>query len=130
MKLEEKLIQLRKRQGYTQLQLAEELNISRQAVSRWETGAAQPTIDNLKSLSRLYGISLDELLDDGWESRASQTPPGVSPAEERQPLTGREMILYGIILLLSVAIVLLLVMLMQDNGSGGLPPADWKGVVG
>ena len=130
MKLEEKLIQLRKRQGYTQLQLAEELNISRQAVSRWETGAAQPTIDNLKSLSRLYGISLDELLDDGWESRAPQTPPGVSPAEERQPLTGREMILYGIILLLSVAIVLLLVMLMQDNGYGGLPPADWKGVVG
>lgn len=130
MKLEEKLIQLRKRQGYTQLQLAEELNISRQAVSRWETGAAQPTIDNLKSLSRLYGISLDELLDDGWESRASQTPPGVSPAGERLPLTGREMILYGIILLLSVAIVLLLVMLMRDNGSGGLPPTDWKGVVG
>lgn len=130
MKLEEKLIQLRKRQGYTQLQLAEELNISRQAVSRWETGAAQPTIDNLKSLSRLYGISLDELLDDGWESRAPQTPPGVSPAGNRQPLTGREMILYGIILLLSVAIVLLLVMLMQDHGYGGLPPTDWKGVVG
>lgn len=130
MKLEEKLIQLRKRQGYTQLQLAEELNISRQAVSRWETGAAQPTIDNLKSLSRLYGISLDELLDDGWESRATQTPPGVSPAGERQPLTGREMILYGIILLLSVAIVLLLVMLMQDHGYGGLPLTDWKGVVG
>ena len=130
MKLEEKLIQLRKRQGYTQLQLAEELNISRQAVSRWETGAAQPTIDNLKSLSRLYGISLDELLDDGWESRDTQTPSGVSPAGNRQPLTGREMILYGIILLLSVAIVLLLVMLMQDNGSGDLPPADWKGVVG
>lgn len=41
MKLEEKLIQLRKRQGYTQLQLAEELDISRQAVSRWETGVSQ-----------------------------------------------------------------------------------------
>lgn len=62
-----KLSSLRKRQGLTQLELAEKLNVSRQAISRWEVGTAVPTTDNLKVLSNLYGVTVDYLLNDNTE---------------------------------------------------------------
>ncbi len=64
MNLAEKLISLRKQKGLTQLELAERLNVSRQAISRWEVGTAVPGTDNLKFLSELYGVSVDYLLND------------------------------------------------------------------
>lgn len=64
MNLAEKLIYLRKKQGLTQLELAEKLDVSRQAVSRWEVGAAVPSTDKLKSLGELYGVTIDYLLND------------------------------------------------------------------
>lgn len=64
MKLAEKLIYLRKEKGLSQLKLAEMMYVSRQAISRWETGAAVPTAENLKCLSNLYDVSLDYLFDD------------------------------------------------------------------
>lgn len=64
MDLQTKLISLRKQKGLTQLDLAERLDVSRQAISRWEVGAAVPSTDNLKTLSELYGLSLDYLLND------------------------------------------------------------------
>lgn len=65
MSLAEKLVTLRKRKGLTQMDLAEQLNVSRQAISRWEVGAAVPGTDNLKVLGDLYGVTVDYLLDDG-----------------------------------------------------------------
>lgn len=57
-----KLLQLRKEKGLSQEQLAQELGISRQAVSKWERAEASPDTDNLIQLAKLYQISLDELL--------------------------------------------------------------------
>ncbi len=57
-----RLVELRKKYGYSQEQLAELLGLSRQAVSKWERAEASPDTDNLIMLSRLYGVSLDELL--------------------------------------------------------------------
>lgn len=62
MKLEENLVRLRKEHGLSQRDLAEKLNVSRQAVSRWEQGTAMPSADNLIYLSKLYGITLDALI--------------------------------------------------------------------
>lgn len=62
MNLDERLYQLRKKNGLTQADVAERLGISRQAVSRWEIGAAVPTVEKLKELSELYGVSLDCLM--------------------------------------------------------------------
>ena len=67
MTLPEKLLHYRKEAGLSQLELAERLDVSRQAVSRWESGAAVPSTENLKFLSGLYGVSVDFLLDDGAE---------------------------------------------------------------
>ena len=70
MKLEEKLTALRKEKGLSQLELAEALGVSRQAVSRWEVGASAPGTENLLALSRLYGVPLDELV--GGPARAAE----------------------------------------------------------
>ncbi len=67
MRLAEKLVSLRKQKGLTQMELAERLDVSRQAVSRWEVGSSVPSTDNLRTLSEIYGVSLDYLLRDGIE---------------------------------------------------------------
>ncbi len=67
MKPHEKMYHLRKQKGITQAELAEILNVSRQAVSRWEMGEAFPTTENLKKLSRLYSVPLDYLLNEDEE---------------------------------------------------------------
>ena len=64
MSLAEKLVRLRKEKGLTQMELAGELHVSRQAISRWEVGDAMPGMDNLKLLSELYEVSVDFLLND------------------------------------------------------------------
>lgn len=62
MDLGEKLKEARERAGYSQKDVSEKLNVSRQAVSRWENGWSYPDIENLAILSNLYNISLDELI--------------------------------------------------------------------
>lgn len=68
MKLNEKILSLRKKLGLSQEELAEKLNVSRQAVSRWEVGSAQPDASNVLQLSKLFGVTADYLLNDEYES--------------------------------------------------------------
>ena len=62
MEIGKKLKAARSRAGLTQEQVAEALDVTRQAVSKWETGAAEPSTSNLLALAKLYGIDLSELL--------------------------------------------------------------------
>lgn len=62
MEIKEKLVALRKEKGLTQLAVAEKLDVSRQAISRWESGMALPSTDNLRCLSSLYEVPIDYLL--------------------------------------------------------------------
>ena len=57
-----RLLQYRKRMGLSQEELAEKIGVSRQAVSKWERAEAAPDTDNLIELSKIYGVSLDEML--------------------------------------------------------------------
>lgn len=59
----ENLAQLRDEKGLTQADVANTLHVSRQAVSRWETGETMPSTKNLKRLGELYGVPLEYLLD-------------------------------------------------------------------
>lgn len=70
MALPEKLYTLRKKSGLSQEQLAEALNVSRQAISKWEGGSATPESDKLLALSNYFGVSLDYLLKDGAPNAA------------------------------------------------------------
>ena len=62
MELGKKIKQLRKFSGMTQEQLAEKLNISRQALSKWENGTSMPDVESVVRISMLFQISLEELL--------------------------------------------------------------------
>ena len=62
MEVREVLKDMREKHNLTQEQLAERVMVTRQAVSRWETGDTQPNTDTLKLLSRLYGVSINTLL--------------------------------------------------------------------
>lgn len=68
MILADKLIQLRKRSGMSQEELAEKMNVSRQAVSKWEGAQSIPDLDKILQLSELYGVTTDYLLKDSVEN--------------------------------------------------------------
>ncbi len=80
--LSEKLYALRKSRGLTQEQLAEALGVSRQAVSKWESGASEPELASLRAISAFFGVSLDSLLGGGApgpeEGQAGREAPAVS----------------------------------------------------
>ena len=100
MALPEKLYALRKKSGLSQEQLAEALNVSRQAISKWEGGSATPESDKLLALSNYFGVSLDYLLKDGT--------PDAAPAEAQEEHSGSSMIRIdgsSIFLLLCVAAI-------------------------
>lgn len=67
MKLAEKLVLQRKQKGLSQVQLAETIHVTRQAVSRWEVGDAVPSMDNLKRISELYALPMEYFLNDSME---------------------------------------------------------------
>lgn len=67
-KLGNKLYELRKKAGLSQEEFAENLNVSRQAVSKWERGETLPDTDNLITIAKLFNVSLDELIDNEIKS--------------------------------------------------------------
>lgn len=73
MELSEKITYLRKKRGWSQEQLASRLEVSRQAVYKWEAGISQPEIEKLKKIGKLFAISYNELLDDDIDITASES---------------------------------------------------------
>ena len=65
--LAEKIMSLRKQKGWSQEQLAEQLGVSRQAVSKWESGISIPDLDKVVNMSTLFGVCTDYLLKEDFE---------------------------------------------------------------
>lgn len=76
-----KLTALRKHFSLSQEALAEKVGVSRQAISKWERGEASPDTDNLLTLSKLYSVSLDDLLGD---KTAEEIIEGITCAKEEK----------------------------------------------
>ena len=100
MEFNEKLQQLRKQQNLTQEQLAEQLFVSRTAVSKWESGKGYPNIDSLKCISKLFSVSIDQLLS-GDELMT------LAECENRSNIKKIYDLLSGIIDVLAVAFIVL-----------------------
>lgn len=79
MNLNERLQYLRKKAGYSQEQLAELLGISRQAISKWESGQGNPDIDNIVKLTKIYQVSADYILLGREDKTNTQTEPTPLP---------------------------------------------------
>lgn len=76
-----RLVELRRAHGFSQEELAHRLELSRQAISKWERAEASPDTDNLIALARLYGITLDELVDTEREIPPVAEEPEEEPGE-------------------------------------------------
>ena len=89
----DKLIALRRKAGWSQEELAERLNVSRQSVSKWEGAQSMPDIDKIVQLSSLFSVTTDYLLKDGQDDpqpAAAETPsplPRVTLAQAEDYLT-------------------------------------------
>lgn len=89
------LAELRRERRLTQEALAERLGVTDKTVSRWETGRYPPPVDMLLALSRLYGVSVDELVE-GRRLPSEATPPAAeeAPAGPTAAFTPRERLAY------------------------------------
>ena len=81
MTFSEKISALRKQKGWSQEELAEKLGVSRQAVSKWESGATQPELPKLIELSKIYQVSVDALLSLEHAKKQQDSSPAAPAAE-------------------------------------------------
>lgn len=110
MEFNEKLQELRKRQGLTQEELAEAIWVSRTAVSKWESGRGYPSIDSLKQLAKFFDITIDELLS-GDEILT------IAEAEHKQKESRNQDLIFG---LLDIGVAMFLFLPFFGQTSGGL----------
>ena len=119
--------ELRKEKRLTQEQLAEKLNVSRQAISRWEVGTAVPSTDNLKVLSELYGVTVDYLLNDDTVPISKEREP-ISVNESHKPKTRKFMMLLlfavDAIVVAIIASILTIVSIQNKNQNQVVPIED------
>ncbi len=104
MKFCDKILNLRKQNEMSQEQLAEKLNVSRQAVSRWEMGTAQPDASNVLQLSKIFNVTADYLLNDEYES--DKDVPAVKQTENQ--IKEQTKIQIGFIVTVGISIMVLI----------------------
>lgn len=106
MDFSEKLLTLRKARDLTQEELAEKLNVSRQSVSKWESGQAVPELDKIVALSAVFDVSTDYLLKSSEIDDLSVKTEMLEKQQEQMLLREqrqrkiRECVLYGIVIYL------------------------------
>ena len=72
MTMGEKILNMRKARGWSQEELADRVGVTRQAVSRWESGSAKPDADKIIAVCDLFGVSADYLLRDSYNGETGQ----------------------------------------------------------
>lgn len=109
MELSERIYQLRKEKNMTQQDLADRLGVSRQAVSRWEMGTAKPEIESLTAMSKIFGLSLDELVT--GEEPVVQEIFAVPEKQKKKPVNRIWWIIWAVsfVVCLAVAVIVILV---------------------
>ena len=108
IKLADRLVALRKENGYSQEVLAEKLGLSRQSISKWERAEASPDTDNLIALAQVYNMTLDELLGND-----DSAPKKETMVKEKTPMTNAQIKgkkLMKIMPIISIAVVVVYVL--------------------
>lgn len=121
-----KLSFLRKQKGMTQMELAEKLDVSRQAVSRWEQGISEPSTENLVSIGKLFDVTVDALVN---EDVQLQIGSAVLVAETEEMETPEKRSKYGIlkiigIVLFTMAAVLVACIVLAKDKQNPVPMDD------
>ena len=133
MALSEKLYELRKKDGLSQEQLAEQLGVSRQAVSKWESGKTVPESDTLISISKYYNVSLDYLMRENdlvseMVADKDETQTKANNGRDKR-IFGIVTCLIGIVCLLAWGIVSIFMPTTSDRiGTSSMITIDGNGV--
>lgn len=110
MEFNQKLQQLRKQRGWTQEQLAQELYVSRTAISKWESGRGYPSIDSLKAISKLFSVSIDNLF-------SGEELISLAETEQKQKVKSMRDFMFGILdCMMALMFVLPLFAQRQEDG--------------
>lgn len=112
MDLAERLTLLRKENGISQLELAEKLGVSRQAVSRWETGASIPSTEKLISLSKLYNVSMAYLIGEEDATEKNDIEVNLDIAQQKTRKKNGSIFAEKKFVILAICFVLLLVIVV------------------
>lgn len=122
MKIAEQIVSQRMRLGMTQEELADRLEISRQSVSKWETGASIPDVEKLVKLAQLFGVTLDELV----------TGKRPAPAEAQTTMTPAKFlgVALEILAVLCVVVTIFLGPTLGIHTGGGLMLSAWFAILG
>lgn len=121
MTIGEKILNLRKARGWSQEELAEHIGVTRQAVSRWESGAAKPDTDKVIAICDLFGVSADYLIRDyaGGSSEPVQTAApkqATAIGEAIRAMTLRQWLLLGAFVLGALMLLILrFIYVFQDT---------------
>lgn len=118
MRFGEKLQMLRKARGWSQEELAQQINVSRQALSKWESGAAVADTENVIALSRLFGVTTDYLLLEESEAAGAPAAAVTAPAKEKKWPVPR--IVWLVILLVAVVGLIAMHILASVRYASGL----------
>ena len=138
MIMADKIIDLRKKNGWSQEELAEKLEVSRQAVSKWESAQSVPDMNRVLLLSKVFGVSTDYLLKDELGEEAVGTEPlpeeagkplrKVSLTEAQAYLTYREKsarrIPWGVLMCILSPVALIVLSVGQETGRIALSEAQ------
>lgn len=125
MTLGENIVRLRTQKNWSQGDLADALDISRQSVSKWETDASIPELDKLLKLSELFGVTLDELVrgEDAPKAETAVPAPQAAPASftpQAVPARDKSRSIIGTVLLCTGAVIVLLFLLLFGSIFSGL----------
>ena len=108
MKFNEKLIELRKKEGLSQEELGYKLNVTRQTVSKWELGQTTPEMDKLIEISKIFNISVDELIKEPEEEINTNLENNQTNPIKDQPIVEKKQKNKRVIFLLVVILILIL----------------------
>ncbi|KAB7670809.1 helix-turn-helix domain-containing protein [Bacillus sp. B1-b2] len=111
----ERLKKEREKKGWSQTELAEKIHVSRQSVSKWETGKNYPNIEVIIDLSDLFGITIDELLRSDEELKEKVIQDSKKLAYPRWKVLFDGVFLLGVFLLISKIIIIALNYFFDTN---------------
>lgn len=110
MNLGKKIAELRKKNNLSQEELAEKVGVARQTISKWEIGDTTPDINQVKIISKIFNISIDELVDNDINSVIVEK---VSNTEKLAGITIKILKVFGIMLIVFITLIFLFVIIFM-----------------